>query len=368
MFLRRRTIKDVATINKILKAATPRFIKVVIIGVGREYRSLRAYELANEKICYSTHTLIEIKQTTIEITTKRYEYGQTTTYVFSLNCDDKEFAVRGNRAFAELQKVLHMKRCDYLDNNYIDHETGKFIPSAKPLLGYSEEYEGKRLCNVYEYDMNSAYTAAMYDRIPDINNPIKGGVVGKNQVGFILDNDCTMVASGLKCHFRFNLIETPANLKDWLIDHFLLKQKGIDKAEQKALLNLPIGYCQRYNPFFRAYVVQTCNNVIKNLIDENTIMWNTDAIYSLKKRDDIPLGNGLGQFKLTIAHTFAYVGHCYQINNEIPKYRGVPKENFKEFERIHGRPFDILKDNISMINNHNLYKLDESNMKIVYNN
>lgn len=41
-------------------------------------------------------------------------------------------------------------------NNYFDEESGKYICTARPILGYNRKYEKQILTNCYEYDLNSA--------------------------------------------------------------------------------------------------------------------------------------------------------------------------------------------------------------------
>lgn len=124
------------------------------------------------------------------------------------------------------------------------------------------------------------------------------------------------------------------------------------------MLNLPIGYCQRYNPFLRSYVVNSCNEVIKRLIDDDTLFWNTDAIFSRKRRPELELGTEIGQFKEIHCDTLSYVGNVYQINNEDPTYRGISKSWFKAFEKKNGRKYDLLKDYDVSIERINYYSLN----------
>jgi hypothetical protein len=124
------------------------------------------------------------------------------------------------------------------------------------------------------------------------------------------------------------------------------------------MLNLPIGYCQRYNPFLRSYVVNKCNNKIKAIIDHNTLFWNTDAIFSRVRRPELELGTEIGQFKEIHCNTLTYVGNVYQINNEDPTYRGISKSWFKAFEKEHGRKYNLLLDYDKQISRINYYNLN----------
>lgn len=168
---------------------------------------------------------------------------------------------------------------------------------------------------------------------------------------------------------KFKLIDTPKKLKDFLIRWYNRKKNstGNEKLEAKAMLNLPIGYCQRYNPFLRSYVVNTCNKVIKDIIDENTLFWNTDAIFSKVRRPELEIGNEIGQFKEIKCDKLVYVGNVYQINDEDPTYRGISKTWFKSFEKEYGRKYDLLKDYDKTISRINYYDLNWETLKLEVN-
>lgn len=121
------------------------------------------------------------------------------------------------------------------------------------------------------------------------------------------------------------------------------KKAGDDKA--KAMMNYVPGCWQNRNPFLRAYIVNSCNKRMEKLIDKNTLMVNTDAIYSSVQRTDIPIGDGLGEFKME--HTKMRIkGLEYQkfIDGKWDtSYRGIPKIAFKE-------DWNILTDNVPAVN------------------
>ena len=177
------------------------------------------------------------------------------------------------------------------------------------------------------------------------------------------------VKPGFKADIKFKLIDTPQKLKDFLIKWYNKKKtsSGNAKLEAKAMLNLPIGYCQRYNPFLRSYVVNSCNEAIKAIIDDNTLFWNTDAIFSLKRRPELELGTEIGQFKEIHCNTLCYVGNVYQINNEDPTYRGISKSWFKAFEKEYGRKYNLLKDYDKPISRINYYMLNWETLKLEVN-
>ena len=83
---------------------------------------------------------------------------------------------------------------------------------------------------------------------------------------------------------------------------------------------------------------------IKNLINDDILIWNTDSVISNKKIENISIGTNIGQFKEIKHQSLKYIGNIYQFNDDIPVYRGIPKEWFNAFEKINGRKFNLLKD------------------------
>ena len=138
---------------------------------------------------------------------------------------------------------------------------------------------------------------------------------------------------------------------------------GIRRQKAKDMLNLPIGYAQRKNPFFRSFVVNICNEYIQSKIDTNTVLYNTDSIYSLTPRDDLILGKYIGAFKLEVQNNFKYIGNNYQFGDEIPTYRGIPKSWFRSFEVMTGRKWDILTDYVPVRLNKYKYLVEENRIE-----
>ncbi len=357
---RKRIITTIKEVSDIVRNIRKYCCKIIRIGRGTEFRSFNEYVSKESYNGLNLDAIIELKDTKLELTTiyGPLELGKPCTYIFDLN--GKEiFSVSGLQCFAEFSRYFKMPKAkdyqfDRLDK-FFDEETARYSCSAKPILGYNKDFNGQELYNCYGYDVNSAYTYTIMNKIPDLNNPIFGKYmirVGENQVGFILDDDLTMVTKGNVADIVFNLIDTPNKLKEYCNKYYQLKKEtsGTDKLTAKAYLNLPIGYSQKTNPFFRSYVVSSCNNRIKSLLDKNSLFWNTDAIYSKTKRD-FEIGNDLGEFKEISYKTIRYKGNIYQTDNDIPTYRGIPKQWFKSFENKNGRAFNILIDDIPCLSN-----------------
>lgn len=356
--------KDVAALVKLIDKYG---LQVIKCGRGQKYPSFNMAYASKEFVSFAKCIIFEEKETKLEITTKYFSNNnKTCTYIFSLNAENIA-ALSGQKAFAEMCKAYKVPdyREDKILKPQLDTETGKFMCSARPLIDYNRKYNKTRLINVYEYDLNSAYTSAMMDKIPDTSSYRSNSIVEKNEIGFIIDNHLTLITTkGSYADVVFKLMDTPLTLKKWLLNVYNKKKHstGDEKAKAKAYLNYPIGYCQRVNPFLRAYIVQMCNRVIERLIDDDTLFWNTDAIFSKRKRDDLNIGDDVGQFKEIKLDSLYYNGNNYQVGLEEPAYRGIPKQWFKAFAKINGRPFDMEKDGIPPKSN--IYKWDWDKLEL----
>ena len=376
---RKRVVSSVKDINDILKCAGYYGLKVIKLGRGQPFKTLESWKSANtQNVKLSGYMIVDLKDTKLEVTTRYYNkylpYGTPCTYIFDLN-GDEIFSKSGIDCFAEFSKAYRIPKADTYKydrlNRYFDKESGKYVCSARPILDYNKAFEQQPLKDCYEYDLNSAYAATLLKQIPDLWNPRMAKYpdllkVKRGEIGFLIDDDLTMVNEGGRADIVFNLIKTPEKLLKWLTEWYETKKrtKGINKQEAKAMLNLPIGYSQRYNPFLRSYVVHKCNEVINDLIDSNTLFWNTDAIFSKVRRPELVLGSEIGQFKEIKCDTLAYIGNVYQINGESPVYRGVCKAWFTAFEKEHGRKYDLLEDHMKSIPEVNYYELNWDKLEI----
>lgn len=376
---RKQVITSAKEINKMFSLIDYYGLSVIKIGNGQPYKSLESWKIINNisKVSLSQYMIIELKDTKLEITTRYYNFGVPCTYIFDLNNDDI-FTKSGLDCFKEFSKAYKIPKAKEYNiqrlEAYLNPESNKYICSAKPVLDYNKQYEKQLLTNCYEYDLNSAYANTLLKKIPDLNNPIIANwpdqiKVNKNEIGFIFDDELSMAEAGNYADIKFKLIDTPKKLKEFLIKWYNKKKNstGNEKLEAKAMLNLPIGYCQRYNPFLRSYVVNSCNKLIKKLIDKDTLFWNTDAIFSRVRRPELEIGTEIGQFKEIKCDTLVYVGNVYQINNEDPTYRGISKTWFKAFEKEYGRKYDLLKDYDKSISRINYYNLNWDELKLEIN-
>ena len=225
-------------------------------------------------------------------------------------------------------------------NMYCKVPHAKF-PGKTPLIsGFlykNEKYDKTRHSNCYGYDINSSYTYAMTQPMPDTTKePRKIGIVKADEIGF--DENYELVFEGGFAMLIYPKIESPF-IK--FANTWYNKKKNAKNPEEKKnakfALNAAVGYLQRINPVLRAAILGYANKRIRDLVDENTLYSNTDSIISLVPRPELKLGTGLGEWKIEHQGDFAYNGFTYQWNQDVPTYRGVAKSWFKP-------GWDLLKD------------------------
>ena len=279
--------------------------------------------------------------------------GYRCTYIFNKANEDTEDhqQIKGLQAFnvlcrmAKVNKVINCK------------EEAPF--SASPLLYYNEKYNKTRheaIC----YDMNSAYSWAMLQPMPDTSKPPKAKYIEEGEIGF--DPNGNIKTEGYSM-FVFKLIESPFKR---FVNHYYEKKKNAktkqERRKAKEYLNFSVGFLQGRDPFTRACILGLCNQRIMSLIDENTLYANTDSIVSLVERPELELGDDIGQWKVEHRGKFAYREYSYQWNDSVPSVRGKPKEYFKngfdlltsdmpecdniyEFDRVKGEIYEKNKTN-----------------------
>lgn len=239
----------------------------------------------------------------------------------------------------------------------VEYSEGKALVSAKPILGSKAQYNQKWI-EAYEYDLNSAYSSVLLDKIIDTYNFRFFSEVAKNEVGFKIQGlDIEMVHSGI-ADIVYPLIDSP--FKAFILENYEEKKKAPKGSRErdiaKGKLNHMVGLWQKDNPFLRAYVVCSCNERIQHIINANkeVVMWNTDAVFSTVPLQ-LDIGENIGQFKLEYHGKLAYNGCNYQTEKEI-RYRGISKGDF-------GENFDITTDEVVKKNIRKTY-LDWKAIKI----
>ena len=191
----------------------------------------------------------------------------------------------------------------------------------------------KKWNRCWAYDINSAYPAALLKPVPDVNNDLGFGIIEEGQIGYRENDDGILIEvnSGI-APYRFNLITSP-----W-IDYVKNQFNKIRKFKEKGNLNeagkikeglvIAIGILRNHNPFLYTHILTECRKQINKYKDENTMLINTDCIYSAVPRNDIPLGKELGEFKeLAQNGSLMYIdGADYQWETGEKCLRGIPKE------------------------------------------
>lgn len=326
--------------KKRIKVLTPKEMNELLANIKTTRQII--YEDPNERtggIGYKAYIVQKLSK--IEVTVKLG--SQVATYVCKLDgSEDDTSEANGLEAFRIGQH--YYKVPEYSSRPF----------SARALLWYNKNYERQRV-NAYMYDINSAYATVMATkRFPDTSVTPQAKVVGKDEIGF--NGDGELIHEGGFAYWVFPLMESPYKkfVETWYSKKKNAKNKK-EKTKAKAVLNYYVGMLQRHNCFLRAFIVNSCNELIKNLIDpETTLMSNTDSIVSTKPLPNLKVGEELGEWKMKTG-CIAYIGNNYQWNDEIPKYRGVPKGWFK-------KDFDILTDKIPSFGN--IYTLNKEILQV----
>lgn len=287
------------------------------------------------------------------------------TYICRKDDEEVQQQVDGGEAYRILCKYYKVPEVDSKFCGKAD-EGGL---SASPILWHNKKYEGTWQ-KAYGYDLNSAYSAAMLEPIPNCNVPMRSGIIKKGlEIGFeeVLnpkkDNLATMLVPKYEgfSQYIFPLMDSPFKrfVENWYNKKCNALPGSSQKTKAKGVLNYSVGYLQKKNPFIRATIIGRCNELIKSLIDEDTLFCNTDSIVSRKKLN-LPIGTGIGEWKIEHEGEVAYVGANYQWKNGDVSYRHIPKSWFK-------KDWDITKDKVP--NNGNIYEFKGKQLRrIKYEN
>ena len=248
----------------------------------------------------------------------------------------KEFHKKTNYHYLEKDVTEEHNLYGYTVKKLPENKT-KISWDFKTAGGYSEikkEYAKEDL-KVWAYDINSSFGYAMLQPMPNTNaEPKFDAEVGENEMGFSKHGFCTL-NKGVKMDVVFPLMESP--FKDYINEYYEIKKNApkdsTERLEAKYKLNVPTGCIQRHNIFLRNAVLYYANRFIKQFIDENTVYCNIDSIYSLEPRNDLPIGNEIGQFKIEHENEyFKFLGRgIYQIGDKI-HYQGLNGDLLQDIE------------------------------------
>ena len=260
-------------------------------------------EMLKEDDLNPNHSLADFSYYTespkyVTLTTRWGFNNKPTTFIFTTNGDDvhlrqgsEEYGIQ-RRAFKEYLPDLSD---DPILLKRVGKVNGKFLNKIAGIQKFNPKYNHKKTY-CYQYDLNSAYLAQMYYKIPDTravkdyDREIKEG-----EIGFIFDDELTLIDKpGLFAEIIFDLIDSPESIKKYCERWFQRKKDKVNGAKHQIVD--AIGYMQYKNPYMRSYIIHKCNYYIQSLLREDTILCNTDAIYSEVPRD-LEIGTGLGQWK-----------------------------------------------------------------------
>lgn len=318
-----------------------------------EYRAKRADET------FQRTAFLEDRMVQFRLSYKRGNFA--CTYICRKDSEEQSQQVNGGEAFRILSKYYKVPK---VDKKYCGRADEGGL-SASPLLWSNPKYEGK-WHKAWGYDLNSAYSAAMLQPIPDTSVPLRVGTIKEGkEIGFEevinpKNPNSTMLVPMFKgfSFYVFPLMESPFKrfVEKWYDKKCNALPGSPEKAKAKGVLNFSVGQLQNVNPFIRACIIGRCNNLIESLIDpEYTLFCNTDSIVSLKPLD-IKIGTGIGEWKLEHEGMVAYKGANYQWDNGDISYRHIPKSWFP-------KGWDITKDKVP--NQGNIYKFNVDRLERV---
>ena len=239
--------------------------------------------------------------------------------------------------YRELLKFVNKELINNIDANIED----PFELTASPYMYKNNAYEGKENENCVCYDVNKAYLAACRNDMPNTSVNLGAGIVEEDELGFWptgkivqhrnkqtesaeMREQIKLCNTGDYALYRFKKIESP--FIDWA--EFKIEQLNnptLDKHITKESIVCAIGNLQNHNPFMRAAIMGYAERFIKKYKDENTIYCNTDSIVSLKERNDLPMSDKVGDFKVEATGTFIFDGWDYEWSTGKSAKRGYHK-------------------------------------------
>ena len=286
------------------------------------------------------------------------------TYICRKDGTEATQQVNGGEAFRILSQYYKVpKMTEEVVGRQVCGRNSEGGMSASPLLWHNPKYENMWL-EAYGYDLNSAYSSAMLEPIPDTSKPMKSGIIKEGEIGFEeipnpKNQSNTMLVpkfSGFSLYI-FPLMESPFKrfVENWYNKKANSLPGSKEKNKAKGVLNYSVGQLQNVNPFIRATIIGRCNKLIESLIDEDTLFCNTDSIVS-RKPLNVKIGNGVGEWKIEHTGKVAYTGANYQWDDGELSFRGIPKTWFP-------KDWDITKDKCPKAGN--LYEFKDKKLRLV---
>ena len=363
---RKVTCKTLEEFNSHMQRANDICFKVFFEKYEQQPIRQNAYFEETPKFFKLTYKLFKTKFTYVLDRNGEYKESPDTLHIMS------EFA-----KVYPIQKVSeYMPQYVFDETKFKDGKVGyrMCIGSASPIKDSNKNFRNKATEGCYEYDMSNAYGQFLRLQLPDLrtvqyNTEVKPGQVGFDWYESTLYGYPRLVMytqPGAICKWVFDLMESP--YREWCDKIIAQLKVETDKNKRDRLKNkfrIAVGQLQSSNPFWRAYIVESCNILNQKLRDNNSIYWSTDSIVSATKRDDI-LESGFN-WSIKNQGTFKLKGRLdHQWNDEIPVVSGIKKLYIKSYNRTHAKPFDLIKDEMPTTNE-SVYMLDKEQFKIVYN-
>lgn len=308
----------------------------------KKYREIHHRAKRSNEV-FALNAYLEDKQVEIRLTYRRG--SKACTYIAYKDGREETQKIDGGEAFRILSRYYKVPRIT--DERVLGM-------SASPLLWKNKKFEKTRQ-KAIGYDLNSAYSYAMLQDMPDTSVPPKSKIIEEGkEIGFIempTDTGTMSLVPKFKGHSFWVFPLMPSPFKKFVERWYQRKLDLKTKNKAKGVLNYSVGYLQKVNPFLRATIIGYCNNLVRSLIDENTLYCNTDSIVTMKPLENIVIGEGCGEWKVENEGEFAFVGFNYQWDLEPPHFRGTSRRWFPT-------GWDILTDKLPV--NGNIYYLADN--------
>lgn len=290
---------------------------------------------------FALKAFLEDKEVEVRLSYKKG--NEACTYICHKDGREATQKIDGGEAFRILSRYYKVPR--FTDETILGM-------SASPLLWKNKKFEKTRQ-KAIGYDLNSAYSYAMLQDMPDTSVPPKAKRIEEGEIGFMeMPTETGKMSLVPKRNgyslYVFPLMKSP--FKRFVEVWYDKKLNADTKLKAKGVLNYSVGYLQRVNPFLRAAIIGYCNNFIRSLIDENTLYCNTDSIVTMKPIESLKIGKGIGEWKIEHEGEFAFDGFNYQWDLEAPHFRGTSRNWFDD-------GWDILKDKLPK--NGNIYEIKD---------
>ena len=281
---------------------------------------------------------IQLNKTTVSL-----QYGQK-YYAASLTGDKEDIANVGNiwncfKKYCKEETFELENKENYGYKEVYDHNGKKHVLwDLRDPGGYNcvKTSKSKKWLVCYGYDVNSSYSYAMLKPMPDTSvEPRLNSYVREGEIGFYTSGGVT-TEIGAYAEYIFPL--KPSPFVKYVIVYYEKKRKAKTKEERdkwKAFLNIPTGMLQRHNIFMRLTILYYAREYIKQFIDNDTVYCNVDSIVSLRARDDLPLGDELGQFKQEHpGERFKFLTAGIYQWEKTCHYKGIPSCTITDIEHV----------------------------------